>query len=122
MKRAVLAMVLIVLIVLIAAVSVSAYRWGGTRYGAVYYYGSPNYMYYPTYYPAGSGIYYEYPAGPLSSDWVYRYGTPPKTPQIAGQLCGLVDGEQYGCSYGFLCDYGKTTVKGLGVCIPSNTL
>jgi len=120
MKKTVLVMFLIVLIVLVAAMSVSALRYGATRYGAVYYYGSPYYMYYPVYYP---GIqyagYYQYPLGPLSSDWIYRYGVPNPVQEVPGQLCGLVDGQTFGCSYGFLCDYSKTSFNGIGVCIPA---
>jgi len=122
MKRVMLSIFLIVLIVLVASIGASAYRYGSTRYGAVYYYDSPYYSYYPVYYPGTQyAAYYNTPPNPLSEDWVYRYGYPTPVQEIPGQLCGLVDGIKFGCASGYLCAYGKTSVPGVGVCIPSNS-
>ena len=146
-KKTVIAIIVVVL--LVAILTGASHRWGYTRYGAVYYYGSP-YSYYPLYqYPYSPYSYYNYPSyaypyyyGPLSSQYMYRYGAPTSyyqapstsypyyqapsyqapTPTVGlprgteGQLCGMSDGQQYGCEYGLVCDYTKTQKAGIGVC------
>ncbi len=140
--------VAVLAIVLLSIVFVgAAQRWGYTRYGAVYSYGTPYYSYYPLYqYPFYGGYYsyyrspyytYPYYYSPLASDYVYRYGAPstaypsptagygaPSTAYPSpvsgelprggeGQLCGMIDSQQYGCEYGLVCDYKQ---GGVGVC------
>ena len=123
MKKTVIAIVAIVL--LVAVLVGASHRWGYTRYGAVYYH-TPQYMYYPAYHVP----YYEYRypyysyTSPLSSEFLYRYGPPstayPTLPELPrgseGQLCGAVGGKTYGCEFGFVCDYTKSGVAGVGVC------
>lgn len=128
----------VVLVFLLAVVFVSGYqRWGTTRYGPVYYYDQPYYMYYPMPYYPQQGMYYPYSFpqyaypyyGPLSTDSMYTQGAPVNYPSNAylnypsgiprgkeGQLCGLVDSKQYGCELGFVCDYTRTNQSGVGVC------
>jgi len=128
----------VVLVFLLAVVFVSGYqRWGTTRYGPVYYYDQPYYMYYPMPYYPQQGMYYPYSFpqyaypyyGPLSTDYMYTQGTPAASTSNAylnypsgiprgkeGQLCGLVGSKQYGCELGFVCDYTKTNQSGVGVC------
>ncbi len=140
-KKSIIAIVVIFLFSVLAVGA--ATKWGYTRYGAVYYYGEPFYSYYPVQqysYPYYSSPYYRYPAyaypyynrGPLASDVMYRYGTPTVTvgtPAMnypagvqmptrgaQGQLCGLVDSQQFGCDFGLVCDYTKTGQSGIGVC------
>ncbi len=102
-KKTIIAVAMVVL--LVAVFVGAAQKWGYTRYGAIYYYGTP-YSYAPNYvYPYGSNPYqeygsYGYPAyaypymyrygqtypsyaypysyqqGPLSSENIYRYGAP----------------------------------------------
>jgi hypothetical protein len=133
----------IIVILLLSIVFVgAAQKWGYTRYGAVYYYGEPYYTYAPLYiYPYGSPYsyyrYYGYPSymypyypyyeSPLSSEYMYRYGAPtpgvePAPRGTEGQMCGLLDGRQYGCYAGLVCDYTKGGAAGIGVCArPAST-
>lgn len=119
----------IVSIVLIAVISVSAYSYAWSRYG-VFYNVVPQFPYYPNYYNQYQPqvVYPTYlyqqptPEFPYSYPYQpYDYGVPevayPYSVQTSSQLCGLIDGKPYGCNYGFLCDYGKTEVQGLGVCV-----
>jgi len=130
----------IMAVVLLATIAATAYNYGMTRYGT-FYYDSPYYSYYQYYkpyqyyYQTGPSYAYPYYAtpGPLSSDYMYRYGyyQSPYTqvrPEVAypasvytargveGQLCGQVNGGQFGCSYGLVCDYTKAEQQGIGVC------
>jgi len=113
-----------------------------------YPYSSPSYN---LPYSGYSTSYYSYPSysypsyySPLSSRYIYRSGTPsysyatvpsvsypaPTTQYAAstaqrgieGQLCGLVDNQQYGCEYGLTCDYRKATQASVGVCSSSPAL
>ena len=81
---------------------------------------------------------YSYPSyatyTPYSSYPMYRYGYPstyyrPVTqlPTIAyptaveprggeGNVCGIVYGGQYGCTYGLVCDYSQVPQAQVGVC------
>jgi hypothetical protein len=142
-KKSIIAIVIIFLFSVLAVGA--ATKWGYTRYGAVYYYGEPFYSYYPVQqysYPYYNNAYYRYPAyaypyynrGPLASDFMYRYGTPTvtvgapamsypasagvqmPTRGVQGQLCGLVDSQQFGCDFGLVCDYTKTGQSGVGIC------
>ncbi len=137
----------VAVIVLLTAVFVgAAQKWGYTRYGAVYSYGTPSYSYAPQYvYPYGSYNYpygsyisdpysgaplqsypYYYRQGPLASENMYRYGAPtvsypsytsPQIPRgMVGQLCGTMYNQAYGCEYGLECDYTKTGAEGIGMC------
>ncbi|VVB81950.1 Uncharacterised protein [uncultured archaeon] len=132
-RRTVIAIIGIVVIVLVVAVIVNAYSVGYTRYGPVYYYGSPYYMYYPVYYGPQPGVNYPYNyyyspsyAYPYyyPTDYKNNYGLPSVNyPYPAGvirgsvgQTCGMMDNQQVGCDYGLVCDYSKTTQKGMGIC------
>ena len=136
---------LIVVVVLMAAFIVNADQdWGYTPYGTVYYYGH-NYrmnVSYPagTYYSPYSYSYqYAYPYGTYHP-WQYQrpdrgvpayespYYTRPavsyplySTPLIprgnVGQLCGVIGIQAYGCAFGLECDYTKTGIAGVGMCI-----
>ena len=106
-----------------------------------YYYNYPSTSY--SRYPAGySSPTYNYPYSysPLSSSYMYRYGYPryiystypttsypsysyPTTAYPAGelrgaegQLCGMIDSQQFGCVYGLVCDYSQAEQAGIGVC------
>lgn len=118
-------------IFLVCAVAVFAHsQWGYTQYGAVYIQGDPFFYYLPVehaYYYPYSGYYGSYSyvpeyQSPLSSEYMYRYGFPASItsseirPGTLGQLCGLVNGQQFGCVYGLLCDYSKTETPQVGVC------
>ena len=112
----------------------AADRWGYGTYGPVYYYGQPFYQYLPIQYYPGSMYYpnfnypdYAYPMdNTLSSRNMYRYGAPAVSYPYSvstegGRLCGLVDGQQFGCEFGMVCDYTKTNQKGIGVCTRQST-
>jgi hypothetical protein len=131
-------------VVLLAAVFVgAAQKWGYTRYGTFYYYGDPPFSYSSTYvYPFGSyhpyqyykeygyPLYaypYDYKYGPSYPEYGYPYGRQPvlsypsySTPNVprgkAGQLCGVIESQAYGCEFGLECDYTKTGVAGVGMC------
>jgi len=106
-----------------------AYPYSYYRYTSYPSYTSPSYIYpysiSPSY-PAYNYPYYNYPYSPLSSEAMYRYGAPTVTtpgyvsaelPRGAeGQLCGIVNSKQYGCTSGLVCDYTKGAEKGVGVC------
>lgn len=142
-KKTVLAIVGVVL--LVAVFAHAANQWGYTRYGALYYSDSPYYSYYPVYHdypiesmypPYGSyGSWYpylydgwypaspemNYPFSPTSSERYYQ----PDTAEYPGMyiprseefgLCGALNGRQYGCTWGLVCDYTKTGQVGVGVC------
>ncbi|MBW2969953.1 hypothetical protein KY309_00360 [Candidatus Woesearchaeota archaeon] len=134
--------VAIIAVVLLVSVFVGARQWGYTRYGALYYYGDPFFMYYPVPYYPTPGVYYSnypeyaspyypmysypYPGyaypyyGPLTQEYAYRFGAPAviSTPTRSreGQVCGISGTTQMGCEYGLVCDYTKGTQAGLGVC------
>ncbi len=143
-KKTIMAVVAVVLLVAVFAGAAS--RWGYTRYGAVYNYGTPDYTYYPVYhnyprqsmyFPYGLGVYHpylydgwysttpypqvNYPIGPTSQEKRFEI-KPAEYPTVNiprsadGQLCGVINSRQYGCNYGLVCDYTKTGTTGVGVC------
>lgn len=134
--------VAILAVVLLATVIATAYTYGYsyspyTPYGYQYQtYQSPYYSYYQYYRPSFGYPYYSsrpayaypYYFSPLSSENIYRYGTPSTVAQInypstvgglrgaEGQLCGMVDSVNYGCASGLYCDYNKISTPGIGAC------
>jgi len=136
-------------IVLLAAVfTQAANRWGYTRYGAVYYTDSPYYTYYPVYhnypvestsppygfdqnyrylydgwYPGNPAVSYPYNPSPGNyftyTGAAYPVVTVPRSPENG--LCGVLQGKQYGCTFGLVCDYTKTGQVGVGVCSKSTS-
>ena len=104
----------------------SPYSYSYTPYYSYPYYASSYY------YPSYISPYYNYPYyGPLSSEYMYRYGGPttsyPYSPTtnypasttergVQGQPCGIIYSQQYGCEYGMVCDYSKSGISGVGVC------
>lgn len=99
----------------------------GTYHPYQYYgdYGYPTYTYpYGYYYPGQSEYMYRYgapttayPYSRAAPETVYPYYPTPQVPRgQEGQLCGAIDERQYGCEFGYVCDYTKGGVAGLGVC------
>ncbi len=143
MKKSIIGIVAVVF--LVAIIAATAQRYYYTRYGVYYSYPERYGFYYPFYtapayvspsyaypysYPYYQSNYYPpYYYSPLSSQVMYRYGAPTtvypasvgpaeqETPRgVEGQLCGVVDSNQYGCIYGLVCDYTKGAKAGVGVC------
>lgn len=81
-KKTILAIAGVVL--LVAVFASAAQKWGYTRYGAVYFQGSPTYMYYPLSYPGDyihgdPDYYYPYFTVDVPPEYLLRsgtYGTP----------------------------------------------
>lgn len=137
MKKTIIA---IALVAVLATVLATAYRYGYSPYGVVYY-DSPYYSYYQYYepyqhyyrpayaYPSyASNWYYPQYQSPLSSSYMYRYGYY-SAPEVSyptavtesprggvGQLCGVSEGQAFGCVSGLVCDYSKVAQSGIGLC------
>ena len=138
-KKTIIAVVAVVLLVAVFAGAAS--RW----FYQYYPYGYSYYMYYPVpYYPAyNNALSNEYPYAynypyanptttyPYYSSAAASYSMPttsyPASPTLPlgkmNQLCGLIGTAQYGCSYGLVCDYTKTSTTGVGLCtsLPTQT-
>jgi hypothetical protein len=76
-----------------------------------YTYAHPYYGYYFSEMPAS----YTY-SSPRAPSKDYPSGVYKSEPRgMEGQLCGLLDGKQYGCEFGLVCDY-RISEPSIGVC------